>query len=47
MVFEGRILGGAQKIQGNPYLNSMTVLDDSPVDSLVCGKTNFNTKTFV
>jgi len=28
MVFRGGILGGARKIWGNPYLNSMTVLFD-------------------
>jgi len=28
MVFGGGILGGARKIWGNPYLNSMTVLFD-------------------
>ena len=29
MVFGGGILGGACKIWGNPYLNSMTVLFDT------------------
>jgi len=28
MVFEGCILGDARKIQGNPYLNSTTILFD-------------------
>jgi len=29
MVFEGGTLGSMQKIQGNPYLNSMTALFDT------------------
>jgi len=28
IVFEGNILGGTRKIQGNPYLNSTTILFD-------------------
>jgi len=31
MVFEGRILGGMRNIQGNPYLNNMTVLFDKEI----------------
>ena len=37
MVFGGGILGGARKIWGNPYLNSMTVLfDKQEFDKYVC-----------